>query len=103
MTKPDKKTLTRLYVTQGLSLREISERLSLHPDTIHYHLKRYGIEARPQAKRSRLRKFRLNTLEKGIREKGVRGYALELGIHENTLRHYLKGARETEKAEKQGK
>jgi DNA-binding CsgD family transcriptional regulator len=93
MTKPDKKTLTRLYVDQGLSLREISERLGLHPDTIHYHLKRYGIEARPQAKRSQLRAYRLETLEKGIREKGVRGYAQELGIHENTLRHYLKGAK----------
>jgi sugar diacid utilization regulator len=93
MTKPDKKTLTRLYVDQGLSLREISERLGLHPDTIRYHLKRYGIEARSKAKRSQLRAYRLETLEKGIREKGVRGYAQELGIHENTLRHYLKGAK----------
>jgi len=96
MTKPGKKTLTRLYVTQGLSLREISERLGPHADTIHYHLKRYGIETRPQAKRSRLRKHRLESLEKGIREKGVRGYARELGIHENTLRHYLKGAKKAE-------
>jgi len=93
MTKPNKKTLTRLYVERGLSLREISERLGLHADTIHYHLKRYGIETRPQAKRSQLRKYRLETLEKGIKEKGVRGYAKELGIHENTLRHYLKGTR----------
>lgn len=95
MAKPDKKTLGRLYVDQGLSIREIATRLGLNPDTIHYHLKRFGIEARPQAKRSQLRKYRLDTLEKGIREKGVRGYALELGIHENTLRHYLKRARGT--------
>ena len=93
MTKPDKKTLTRLYVDQGLSVREIASRLGLHPGTIHYHLRRYEIETRPQAKRSELRKYRLETLEKGIREKGVRGYARELGIHENTLRHYLKRAK----------
>jgi len=97
--KADKKTLTRLYVDQGLSLREIAERLGLHADTIHYHLRRHEIEIRPQAKRSQLRKYRLGTLEKGIREKGVRGYAKELGIHENTLRHYLKRTKETLRAE----
>jgi len=102
MTKPDKKTLTRLYVERGLSLREIAERLSLHADTIHYHLRRYGIEARSRAKRSQLRKYRLQTLEKGIKEKGVRGYARELGIHENTLRHYLKRAKGDGKRPKKG-
>ena len=91
--KPDKKTLTRLYVDQNLSLREIAEKLALHPHTVHYHIIRYGIETRPPAKRSGLRKMRLETIEKGVREKGVRGYALELGVHENTLRHYLKVAR----------
>jgi DNA-binding CsgD family transcriptional regulator len=99
MTKPDKKTLIRLYVDQGLSIREIASRLGLHADTVHYHLKRYGIGARPQAKRSQLRNYRLGTIEKGIREKGVRGYAKELGIHENTLRHYLRGLKSDKKAE----
>ena len=92
--KPDKKTLTRLYVDQGLSIRETAEKLGLHADTIHYHLKRYGIETRGQDKRSQLRKIRLEAIEKGVREKGVRGYARELGVHENTLRHYLKRVRE---------
>jgi sugar diacid utilization regulator len=93
MTKPAKRTLTRLYVDQSLSLREIAERLGLHADTVHYHLKRYGIDIRTNAKRSQLRAYRLETLEKGIREKGLRGYARELEIHENTLRHYLKKAK----------
>lgn len=92
--KADKKTLTRLYIDQALSLREIAEKLGLHPDTVHYHLKRHGIETRGNAKRSGLRKLRLETIEKGVRDKGVRGYAKELGIHENTLRHYLKRAKE---------
>jgi len=91
--KADRKTLTRLYVDQGLSLREIARRLGLHPGTIHYHLRRQGIETRAQAKRSRLRAYRLETLERGVREKGLRAYARELGVHENTLRHYLKRAR----------
>ena len=90
---PDKKTLTRLYVDQGLSLRAIAEKLGVHPGTAHYYLKRAGIETRGNAKRSKLRTYRLETLEKGVREKGVRGYAQELGVHENTLRHYLKGVR----------
>jgi len=91
--KPDKKTLTRLYVDQGLSLRAIAEKLGVHPGTAHYYIKRAGIPARDNAKRSKLRGYRLETLEKGVREKGVRGLAQELGVHENTLRHYLKRAR----------
>jgi len=90
---PDKKTLRRLYIERGLSIREVANRLSLHADTVHYWLKKHGIETRDQAKRSRLRKHKLSTLEGGIKKHGVRGYARELGVHENTLRHFLKGAR----------
>ncbi len=93
--KPDKKTLERLYIDQSLSIRDIAAKLGLHPHTIHYHLRRYGIETRGNEKRSTLRAYRIETLEKGISEKGLRGYARELGVHENTLRHYLKRARET--------
>ena len=91
--RPDKKTLIRLYVDRGLSLRAIAEKLGVHPGTAHYYIKRAGIESRDNAKRSKLRGYRLETLRKGIEEKGVRGLARELGVHENTLRHYLKGAR----------
>jgi DNA-binding CsgD family transcriptional regulator len=88
--KTDRKTLKRLYVGRGLSIREIASRLGLHPHTVHYHLRRYGIETRTGAKRSALRKVKLETLEEGVKEKGVRGYARELGVHENTLRRYLR-------------
>lgn len=91
--KPDRKTIKRLYVTRGLSLREIAEKLGVHHATVKYYLKKYGIAARPKASRSALRKFKLEALERGIKEKGVRGYARELGIHENTLRYYLKKAK----------
>jgi len=91
--KPDRKTIKRLYVTRELSLREIAEKLGVHHHTVKYYLEKYGIPARPKASRSALRKFKLEALEQGIREKGVRGYARELGIHENTLRYYLKKAK----------
>ncbi len=92
--RPDRKTIKRLYIDRGLSLREIAEKLGVHHATVKYYLKKYGIEARPNASRSALRKFKLEALERGIKQKGLRGYALELGIHENTLRHYLKKAKE---------
>lgn len=91
--KPDRKTIKRLYVDRGLSLREIAEKLGLHHATVKYYMDKYGIGARPKASRSALRKFKLEALERGIKEKGVRGYARELGIHENTLRYYLKKAK----------
>jgi hypothetical protein len=53
----------------------------------------YGVKMRPGFNRSKLRKYKISALEKRIREKGVRGYAKELGVHENTLRYYLKGAK----------
>ena len=88
--KPMKVELQRLYEREGKSIREVAVQLSLHPDTIHYWLKKYGIKTRNMAKRSKLRKHKRSTLEKGIKEYGIRGYAKQLGVHENTLRNYLK-------------
>jgi len=89
--RPDKRTLKRLYLERSLSIREIAAKLGLHPHTIHYHLRRYGIETRPPAKRSMLRKLRPETIGKNVAELGIRGYASKLGIHENTLRYFLRG------------
>lgn len=92
--KPRKAELQRLYAKELKSIREIAVHLGLHPDTIHYWLKKYGIKTRSMAKRSKLRKYKRYTLEKGAKEKGIRGYAKELGVHENTLRNYLKRIKE---------
>lgn len=92
--KPDKKELKRLYIKESKSIREVAEVLRCSKDMIYRTLKEYGIKLRPGFNRSRLRKYKLSDLEKGVREKGVRGYAKELGVHENTLRYYLKGERE---------
>jgi len=45
-------------------------------------------------KRSKLRKYKRSTLEKGIKEYGVRWYAKQLRVHENTLRNYLKSIKD---------
>ena len=91
--KPDKSVLKTLYVNELKSIREIAEYLGCSKDMVYRSLKEYGIELRPGFNRSRLRKLKLSILEKGVREKGIRGYAKELGVHENTLRYYLKGVR----------
>jgi len=91
---PRKVELQGLYTREGKSIREIAGQLGLHPDTIHYWLKKYGIKTRSMAKRSKLRKYKRSTLEKGIMEYGIREYAERLGVHENTLRNYLKSLEE---------
>lgn len=92
--KPRKAELQRLYAKELKSIREIAGQLGLHPDTIHYWLKKYGIKTRNMAKRSKLRKYKRSTLEKGVKEYGIREYAKQLGVHENTLRNYFKGIKE---------
>lgn len=44
----DREVLERLYVQQGLSLREIAGRFGCYNTTVHYWLKRHGIETRNQ-------------------------------------------------------
>ena len=87
---PRKAKLQRLYARDGNSIREVADLVGLHADTIHYWLKKYGIETRSNIKRSELRKHKLLTLEKGVKEYGIRGYARQLEVHESTLRHHLK-------------
>ncbi|MBA7523225.1 hypothetical protein ES705_15348 [subsurface metagenome] len=92
--RPRKKTLRKLYSEKGFSLREIASKYDVHWSTIRRWLEESKIKARTIGKRSKLGKFKLSTLEKGVRKYGVRGFARKLGIHEDTLRRYLKKARE---------
>ena len=89
---PDKKTLKRLYEAQGWTARELGEYFHLDHRTVLYHLRRYGIPVRPRTRSSALRAFKTEDLLRGVREKGLRGFAAELKVHENTLRNYLKKA-----------
>jgi len=88
--KTDKKELKRLYVKEFKSIREVAEALRCTKDMVYRSLKEYGIPMRTNKRRSILRKYKLAELERGIRSKGIRGHARELGVDESTLRHYLK-------------
>ena len=89
---PSKKVLVRLYAKEGKSIREIGETLNCSKDIVARALRAYGIEARANIKRSQLRDFPRAKLVSKVTEKGIRGLARELGIHENTLRNYLRKA-----------
>ena len=88
--KPERTQLEELYTEREYSIREIAWLLRLNTATVLYHLKRYGIPTRQKSKRSKLMKYSPETLRQGINAKGMRGYAKELGIHENTLRNYIR-------------
>jgi transposase-like protein len=88
--KPETQELLRLYVQESRSIREIAEILGCKKDTVHYWLKKYDIPARTMAKRSKLLKYSLSELKEGVEEKGIRGYARELGVNASTLSRFLK-------------
>ncbi len=96
--RPEKAELKKLYIKESKSIREIAETLGCSKDMVYRVLHEYKIELRPGFNRSKLRKYKLSDLEKGISEKGIRGYAKELGVHENTLRYYLIWSYSTKKS-----
>ena len=71
--KPDKETLLNLYVKQSKSIRAVAEELSLHADTVHYWLEKYGIKTRSKARKSQLIHIPLEEIEGNIKELGIRG------------------------------
>ena len=87
---PSKDLLTKLYQKEGQSIREIAGSLSCSKDVVHYWLKKYGIDIRPNVRRSVLHRYHLADLKLGVKEKGLRGYAKELGINPSTLIHHLR-------------
>ena len=90
---PAKENLIRLYVKEGKSIREVAAVLCCSKDAVHRALKKYGIKARSNASRSKLRTIPLRDLEAAIREKGIRGTARDMGIDEGTVRYHLKTRR----------
>ena len=87
---PVKEELVRLYINEEKSVREVAAVLGRSKDMVARALKRYGIEARANASRSRLRTIPLRDLEAAVRQKGLRGTARDLGVDHSTLQHHLK-------------
>jgi len=87
---PDKENLKELYIEEFKSAREVAEVLRCSKDMVLKALSRYGIEVRTKAKRSKLLKYSLSELKEGAKEKGIRGYARELGVNPSTLSRFLR-------------
>jgi transposase-like protein len=88
---PSKTDLVKLYVKEAKSVRVVAATLGSSKDAIHRALKKYRIKARTNARRgSALLQYPLSDMKAAVKEKGIRGYARELGISEGTLRHNLK-------------
>jgi len=86
---PAKNDLVRLYVKRGKSIREVAEALCCSKDMVSRALKACESQARTKAKRSKLRKYPLVVLKAGVKRKGKRGLARNIGVDESTLRHHL--------------
>ena len=89
--RPSRKELKRLYQREEMSIREIAGILEVSKDLVYRALREYKIERRPGMKKSRLKRFDLGHLKKGVQSSGYRETARKLDINEWTLRAYLKG------------
>ena len=87
---PSKEDLVRLYVREGRAIRDVAADLGTTKDAVHRALKRFGINARSNAARSKLRTIADRDLKAAIRAKGIRGTARDMGVDEGTIRHQLK-------------
>jgi len=87
---PSKADLVKLYVKESRSIRDVAAALGCSKDIVQRSLKQYGISARSNASRSKLRTIRLQDLEAAVREKGISATARETGVDRSTLRHHLK-------------
>jgi transposase-like protein len=88
-----KAKLTRLYLRDRLSSREVAERLGIGDRTARRWLHAAGVPLRTNAKRSRLRTFDQGRLFSAIVDRGVVKAAQERGIPAITLKVYLAGLR----------
>ncbi|MGB3863382.1 MAG: hypothetical protein WBF32_14090 [Candidatus Aminicenantaceae bacterium] len=91
--KPSKIELKKLYIKESRSIREVAEILGCTKDMVYRALKEFGIQTREHVKKSILWDYSLESLEMGIKEKGLRGFARDLGINESTLRYHIKKTR----------
>jgi transposase len=88
LPRPPAQDLKRLYVREGRSIREIAGMMNMTRDTIRRALREAGIERRSRARRSRLRRVPIETIELTIREHKMKKAAAILGVGLRTLQDY---------------
>lgn len=88
--RPEISELTRLYLTELKSIREVADILGCSKDMVYRSLREYGIEMRGKTRRSQLRVHELAYLRGEIDNKGYKQVAAELGVGVTTLRDYIK-------------
>lgn len=89
--KLDKSQIKKLYFKESRSIRNIAELLGCSKDMVYRALKEYKIERRKHVeKRSRLKDYELSFLKKEIKLKGYNKLASELGVHNTTLRRFMR-------------
>ena len=89
--KPSKTELKKLYIKESRSVRDIAGILGCSKDMVYRALKEYGIQRRKQfEKRSALKDYDLLQLLKEIKTKGYKQVAQGLGVHNTTLRRFIK-------------
>ena len=91
--KPSKNDLIKLYVKKSMPIREAAEKLGCTKDMIFRCLKEYEIETREPVKRTKLWDYDLETLERCMKDRGIREFAREIGVSESTLRYHVNKAR----------
>jgi DNA-binding transcriptional regulator LsrR (DeoR family) len=85
----EKEKLTRLYVVQELSTREVAKAMQISEASVRRRLKAAGIPARSNAPRSRLRLFDQARLFGYIGAVGINKTAKRWRISRRTLQRYL--------------
>jgi hypothetical protein len=98
-TETVKDRLTRLYIVQELSVREVGAAMGISEASVRRWLTVAGIPTRTKARRSRLRLLDQARLFGSIAAIGVRKTAKRWGIPERTLKSYLAGLRDRDKSE----
>lgn len=86
---PSKADLVRLYVRDGMSVRDVAAALGCSKDAVHRALKGYKIKARTPAKRSRLMKLDQERLFADLAEMGIDRTVKKWGIPRRTFLDYL--------------
>ena len=98
----EKERLTRFYVVQELSTREIAKVMKISDASVKRRLHAAGVVMRSNARRSRLRLLNQARLFSDIIDLGVDRTAAKWGISERTLKHYLSKLRARGEGPKNG-